>query len=101
MAILIRQQLNAVNSNEELPEEPLLQFNHNKIILLQQHRLFLSNNRNKKCFLEMLAERCLTNNIKVRLAVLDAHSLIVSTALEEAKKGDTVVVVGQDTDLLV
>lgn len=43
----------------------------------------------------------LENNIKVRLAVSDAHSLIVSTALEEAKKGDTVVVVGQDTHLPV
>lgn len=62
---------------------------------------FLSNNRNKKCFIEMLADRCLKHNIKVRLAVSDADSLIVSTALEEAKKGETVVVVGKDTDLLV
>lgn len=49
----------------------------------------------------MLAERCLKSNIKVRLTESDADSIIVSTALEEAKKGKTAVVVGQDTDLLV
>lgn len=49
----------------------------------------------------MLMRVCEEHSIKVHLAKADADTLIVASALDEAKKGDTAVVVGQDTDLLV
>lgn len=62
---------------------------------------FLTNNNNKRQLIDILSSRCRESNIQAYQAESDADCLIVSTAIDKAKSGFNVVVVGQDTDLLV
>ena len=63
---------------------------------------FLANCINKSRLLTKLKPHFLTKGIQVKQAKGDADSLIVSTVIDEASKGESpVVLVGNDTDLLV
>ena len=62
---------------------------------------FLGNSHNKKGLINILCEVFQDSGVAVKEAVSDADTLIVSTALHHATEGHPVVVIGNDTDLLV
>ena len=62
--------------------------------------IFLTNNNNKSRFISLLAQRLRENECTVILAEEDADCLIISTAVACAQSTE-VVVIGEDTDLLV
>ena len=62
---------------------------------------FLGNSHNKKGLLNILHEVLQATGVAVKEAFGDADKLIVSTALDHAKEGQPVVVIGTNTDLLV
>lgn len=64
---------------------------------------FISNDKNKEKFIEHLATYLNANEIATKTAKGDADVLIVSTAVKQLTKNseEMVVVVGNDTDLLV
>ena len=61
---------------------------------------FLANTRNKQMFINLLAAKLVEHGCIVRHASEDADRLIVMTAIEFSGASD-VIVVGEDTDLLV
>lgn len=61
---------------------------------------FLANSNNKSRLIAALMHKMDQAGIKTRQAAADADTLIVSVAMEKASQGETVVVVGTDTDLL-
>lgn len=62
---------------------------------------FLSNDQNKMRLITMLTDKFKAKNFQVKQAVEDADPMIVSTAIDLAKLGGTVIIVGEDIDLLV
>ena len=62
--------------------------------------LFLSNSHNKQAFINMLCEKLNDNDIRYKNAVDDADLLIAQTAVDCALSSE-VIVIGEDTDLLV
>ncbi|KAE8737639.1 hypothetical protein FOCC_FOCC016896, partial [Frankliniella occidentalis] len=62
---------------------------------------FLGSSENKAQFLPLLSARLARAGVQVRHADADADYLIVQTALEAGRAGGSVVMVGEDTDLLV
>ncbi|KAE8740861.1 hypothetical protein FOCC_FOCC013607 [Frankliniella occidentalis] len=62
---------------------------------------FLGSSENKAQFLPLLSARLERAGVQVRHADADADYLIVQTALEAGRAGGSVVMVGEDTDLLV
>ena len=62
---------------------------------------FLSNTHNKSRFISMLKEKLTAENILVKQANNDADVLIVETAIEQFNSTHTIIVVGEDVDLLV
>lgn len=62
---------------------------------------FLSNERNKMRLISLLSSHLREAKCTVLQAKADADVLIVSTAIEEAKKQLEVILIGEDTDLLV
>ena len=62
--------------------------------------IFLNNKENKEKFLKMLGHHLEQRGIDVRYATGDADLLVVQTAKEKAESSP-VVVVGEDTDILV
>ena len=62
--------------------------------------VFLANTRNKQMFISHLAAKLVEHGCIVRHASGDADRLIVMTAIEFSGASD-VIVVGEDTDLLV
>lgn len=62
---------------------------------------FLSNRRNKKRLIELIMTRLRTMNIQTHQAEADADISIADFAIQQSKAGESVVVVGQDIDVLV
>ncbi len=62
---------------------------------------FLGNKANKSRLIDAITIKLHQAGVTVKQAVADADTLIVTTALDKAKCGSKVVVVGTDTDLLV
>ena len=62
---------------------------------------FLSSEQNKRRLISCLIEKLQAKQICVKQAVEDADTLIVNSALEKAQNCGCVVIVGEDTDLLV
>ena len=62
---------------------------------------FLANEHNKKCFIDFLTSSLQKAGHTVQQAHDDADTLIVQTALEYAKLRQPVIVVANDTDILV
>ncbi|KAJ8678202.1 hypothetical protein QAD02_013989 [Eretmocerus hayati] len=79
-----------------------IQFNSDTPVKCNQE-LFLSNEVNKKRFIQMLSRELQMADIKVNVAEEDADLLIIQTAVNvaRAKPDENVVVVGEDIDLLV
>jgi hypothetical protein len=72
-----------------------------KTILTIDKDKFLANRLNKQNFLNMLSEYLQQHTIEVRIAEDDADVLIVEVAVQFSSEGWVVVVVSQDTDILV
>lgn len=62
---------------------------------------FLSNPKNKKAFITLLSSHLASNGFEIHQATDDADVLITTVALERATHAEKVVVVAQDTDILV
>lgn len=62
---------------------------------------FLANESNKRRFISMLMRKFQQYNFAVRQATEDADVLIINTALEMSSTYQSVIVVGEDIDLLV
>lgn len=62
---------------------------------------FLSNDNNKERLISMLREKLVQQGFEVRQAVEDADTLIVNTAIQVAENFATVIIIGEDTDLLI
>lgn len=62
---------------------------------------FLSNDKNKLRFIQLLKTKMENNNIQVFQSEEDADRLIVTTALTMANDYDIVIIAGEDIDLLV
>ena len=62
--------------------------------------VFLANTQNKQNFISNLREKFSENGIKTLQAEGDADLLIVETAIESAER-DQIVLIGEDTDLLI
>ena len=62
---------------------------------------FLANSANKKLLIKYLAVQLRSRGVQVEEAEADADVSIVAAAIEKARDGSRVLVVGQDTDLLV
>lgn len=61
--------------------------------------LFLANEKNKTRL--MLTNKFENSNITVNQALDDADTLIVNTAIDLSLKNETVVIIGEDIDLLI
>lgn len=64
-------------------------------------KVFLSNTRNKQCFIDLLENNLNSNGLTVRQSVGDVDVDIVSSVLVIACEGKHVTLVGVDTDLLI
>lgn len=62
---------------------------------------FLANESNKSRLISMLCNRFKNEGIVVKQALEDADTLIINTALDMSNKFGSVVIVGEDIDLLV
>lgn len=62
---------------------------------------FLGNARNKVQLISILSAKLKDANMDVRQAIGDADNLIVSTALSKSLESSSVIVVANDTDILV
>ncbi|KAJ8729647.1 hypothetical protein PYW08_001228 [Mythimna loreyi] len=62
---------------------------------------FLSNGKNKAQLINLLKSKLLNVGYQVKQHMEDADTLIVYTALEESANYETVIIVGEDVDLLV
>lgn len=62
---------------------------------------FLANERNKNRFISMLKVKFEAANFIVKQAVEDADTLIINTAIDMSSAFDSVIVIGEDVDLLV
>lgn len=62
---------------------------------------FLSNEMNKTQFIKFLANHLQIQGHNAKISNGDADTLIVSTALELARNGQSVVVVAEDTDIFI
>ena len=78
---------------------PKVTFNEN-ILCKTKKEVFLSNTDHKRSFLNLLSTKLCENGFTTINAKEDADVLIVQTALELANTCD-VVLIGEDTDLLV
>ena len=72
---------------------------HNPNSCSQQ--VFLKNSKNKAKFIELLSRHLANDGHDIRNSKGDADTLIVSTAIQYTKKDNEVVVVANDTDILV
>lgn len=80
---------------------PDIEFTESTLVTLSQTR-FLSNVLNKMKLVWLLSEYLRRHGINVKVAREDADALIARTAIEQRQcTGREVVVVGNDTDLLV
>lgn len=70
----------------------------NSIIPIRSEE-FLNNDKNKKSLIELLVKRLNSENFRSKVADEDADSLIVSIARKEARFGNRVQIIGNDTDL--
>ncbi|XP_031335335.1 uncharacterized protein LOC116165167 isoform X2 [Photinus pyralis] len=77
-----------------------IQFNDKMVPTVPQEK-FLSNPYNKSRFISMLLQKLSASQIDTKQASEDADTLIVQTAQSLAEEHETVVVVGEDVDLLV
>ena len=62
---------------------------------------FLSQDKNKQRFIDMLSERLLDNGIQVRHSDGDADVLIIKTAIEYMQRTNVILVADDDTDIFV
>ena len=62
---------------------------------------FLANERNKNFFIAMLKKHLIDRGFEVKQAWEDADVDIVKTAIEDAPRFESVIIVGEDTNLLV
>lgn len=62
---------------------------------------FLANEKNKSRLIEVLKQKFELDGFSVKQHEEDADTLIVTTAMELCKKHDSVVIVGEDVDLLI
>lgn len=62
---------------------------------------FLSNDNNKRRLISMLRGKLESEGFLVKVAVEDADRLIVTTAIDIAQTSESVVIVGEDTDLII
>ena len=69
-----------------------------KLTIKKDH--FLSNSSNKQCFINMLSRYLQKVGCQTHHSQADADLLIVQTAVESARRANTVLV-GDDTDLLI
>ncbi|PZC75227.1 hypothetical protein B5X24_HaOG206534 [Helicoverpa armigera] len=65
-----------------------------------QHQFF-ANSNNKSRFISMLSDKLRAANFAVKQAQNDADVLIIETAIEKLNATNTIIVVGEDVDLLV
>ena len=61
----------------------------------------LANIHNKSRFISMPSDMLITENIAVKQAQNDAEVLIIETTIEQFNATNTIVVVGEDVDLLI
>ena len=104
MAMVTRQktlklQNNVVGLRKHLHLPTLFLINLWKVPANQQQ--FLANIHNKSRFISMLSDKLITENIAVKQAQNDADVLIIETAIEQFNATNTIVVVGEDVDLLI
>ena len=62
---------------------------------------FLTNIHNKSRFISMLSDKLITENITVKQTQNDTDVLIIESAIEQFNATNTIVVVGEDADLLI
>lgn len=77
-----------------------INFHDNMNVTIKQEH-FLSNERNKTKLIQLLAEKMIGRGIEARIATGDADSVIVRCALEKATTHQTVLIIGEDVDLIV
>lgn len=77
---------------------PTVEFDENTSLSLAKEK-FLSNDKNKACFIELLVNFPRQNNITADQAFEDADNSIVETAIENSMKYRAVFIVGEDIDL--
>ena len=79
---------------------PTVEFDENTSLSLAQKK-FLSNDRNKACFIDLSVDFFKRNNITAEQAFEDADTMIVDTAIANSGKYQTIFFRGEDIDLLV
>ena len=79
---------------------PEILFDSNTSLTVPQAK-FLSNLKNKERLIKQLKQIFNNEGIHTHIAEDDANVLIVQTAIQEANQHQSVIVVGQDVDLLV
>ncbi|GBP43082.1 hypothetical protein EVAR_96344_1 [Eumeta japonica] len=75
-------------------------FDETMVVPVTQEK-FLSNRNNKEKLINMLIEKLKAVDIKTKQVTNDADVLIIETAIEESKHGNTAVIMGEDIDLPV
>ena len=77
-----------------------INFHDNMNVTIQQEH-FLSNEKNKTRLIQLLTEKMVMRGIEARIANGDADSVIVRCASEKAVSHQTVIIIGEDVDLVV
>lgn len=62
---------------------------------------FLTSDKNKKKLIDLLVTKLHLENFRTKVATEDADLLIIETARKEARFGNKVQIIGNDTDLLI
>ncbi|CAH1111936.1 unnamed protein product [Psylliodes chrysocephalus] len=62
---------------------------------------FFPNDYNKERLISMLLEKLVQHGFEVRISIEDADTLIVNTAIQLASNFATVIIIEDDTDLLI
>ena len=88
-----------IRRSRTMRNPPVINFTESMPCMLKKDA-FLANPKNKQKFINLLGEKLEENRITVRHAPSDADVLIVQTAVEHSANNE-IVVIGEDTDLLV
>ena len=88
-----------IRRNLSIRNSPDIHFTED-MIFSSKKDIFLSNQKNKQRFINLLGKQLEETEVKVHHAENDADVLIVQTALTQSATNE-VVVIGEDTDLLI
>lgn len=81
-------------------QAPNVNFNDQTVSTMSGEKFF-SNENNKREFIKSLSEKLVKKGYYVHQAVEDADTMIIKTAIDKANSYSTIIIVGEDIDLLV